>query len=265
MILEGRGLTVRYPEGAGLALDGVDAAVRAGECVAVVGPNGGGKTTLLRALLGAVPLVGGEALVDGRPVRTIPKAELATIVAALPQREEPAFALSVLEFTLLGRYPHLGPFAPAGPEDRARVRDALERCDAWGLRARRTDTLSGGEWQRVRVARALAQAPRVLLLDEPTAALDIRHAMDLLEIVTGLVADGLGAVIVTHELNLAARYADRVLLLADGRVQAAGTPPQVLTVETLSRVFEWPVAVTLWNGGIPQVLPLRRGEVRAES
>lgn len=260
MILEGRGLEVRYPDAAEPALRGVDATVREGELVALVGPNGGGKTTLLRALMGAVPVTKGEVLVLGRPVAVMPKAELARIAAALPQREEPAFALTVAEFALLGRYPHLGAFAPAGPEDRARVQEALERCDAWSLRTRRIDTLSGGEWQRVRVARALAQAPRALVLDEPTAALDIRHAMDLLELVRTLVGEGLGALIVTHELNLAARYADRVMLLADGRVEAVGTPREVLTVETLTRVFEWPVAVTTWNGGTPQVVPLRRGE-----
>lgn len=261
MILEGRDLVARYPHAARPALAGVDATVGEGELVAVVGPNGGGKTTLLRALLGAVPLVGGEALVQGTPVHQLSKAELARIAAALPQREEPAFNLSVAEFTLLGRYPHLGPFAPAGSDDRARVRDALERCDAWDLATRSIDTLSGGEWQRVRMARALTQAPRALLLDEPTAALDIRHAMDLLEIVRSLVGEGLGALVVTHELNLAARYADRVILLAEGRIQASGTPQEVLNQETLSRVFEWPVAVTRWNEGIPQVVPLRRGEV----
>lgn len=262
MILQGRGLEVRYPGAERSALGGVDASVREGELVAVVGPNGGGKTTLLRALLGAVPLVRGESLVLGRAVGSMPKAELAQVAAALPQREEPAFALTVAEFARLGRYPHLGPFAPAGPEDRRLVRESLERCDAWGLRTRRIDTLSGGEWQRVRVARALAQAPKALLLDEPTAALDIRHAMDLLEIVRALVQEGLGALVVTHELNLAARYADRVVLLADGVVQAAGTPGEVLTEAILSRVFEWPVAVTTWNGGTPQVVPLRRGEQR---
>ena len=260
MILEGRDLAVRYPGGARPALDGVDAWLRAGELVAVVGPNGGGKTTLLRALLGAIPLARGVAKVSDRPVTEVPQAELARIVAALPQREEPAFALRVAEFVQLGRYAHLGPFTPAGPADRAQVREALERCDAWEFRDRTIDTLSGGEWQRARVARALAQAPRALVLDEPTAALDVRHAMELLELVRTLVGEGLGALVVTHELNLAARFADRVILLADGKVQAVGSPKEVLTQETLSRVFDWPVAVTIWNGGTPQVVPLRRGE-----
>ncbi|MBW8772253.1 MAG: ABC transporter ATP-binding protein [Gemmatimonadetes bacterium] len=260
MILEGRGLTVRYPGADHAALAGVEAWLRAGELVAIAGPNGGGKTTLLRALLGGVPLTAGEAKVAGRSIGAVPRAELARIVAALPQREEPAFALRVSEFVGLGRYAHLGPFTPAGPDDRALVRDALERCDAWDLRDRTTDTLSGGEWQRVRVARALAQAPRALLLDEPTAALDVRHTMELLELVRDLVAGGLGAMVVTHELNLAARFADRVILLAGGTVQAVGTPNEVLTEATISRVFDWPVAVATWEAGIRQVVPLRRGE-----
>ena len=260
MILEGRGLTVSYPHAAAPALAGVDAWLRAGELVAIAGPNGGGKTTLLRALLGSVELTSGEAKVAGRPIDSVSKAELARIVAALPQREEPAFALRVAEFVQLGRYAHLGPFTPVGAEDRALVRDALERCDAWELRERTIDTLSGGEWQRIRVARALAQAPRALLLDEPTAALDVRHTMELLELVRDLVAGGLGALVVTHELNLAARFADRVILLAGGTVQAVGTPREVLTEATISHVFDWPVAVTTWNGGTPQVVPRRRGE-----
>lgn len=260
MILEGRGITVRYPGAATDALTGVDASLRSGEFIAISGPNGGGKTTLLRAILGGVPLSAGSAWIAGRPVTELPRAELARVVAALPQREEPAFALRVEEFADLGRYAHLGPFAPMRAEDRAIVRQSLERCDVWELRDRTIDTLSGGEWQRVRVARALAQTPRALVLDEPTAALDLRHAMELLELVRDLVREGLAALVVTHELNLAARFADRVMLLANGSVAAVGTPTEVLTESTLARVFDWPVAVATWNGGVPQVVPLRRGE-----
>jgi iron complex transport system ATP-binding protein len=257
MILQGKGLVVRYPRAPVVALDGVDLDLREGELVAVVGPNGGGKTTLLRALLGTVPLDGGEALVQGHPVRTLPRSALARVIGALPQREEPAFALRVEEFTLMGRYAHLGPFTPPGPEDHARVRDALTRADAWELRERSIDTLSGGEWQRVRIARALAQAPRALVLDEPTAALDVRHAMELLELTRTLVGEGIAALVVTHELNLAARFADRIVLLAAGKVVAAGPPGEVLTGATLGEVFDWPVAVSEWRPGVPQVTPLR--------
>jgi iron complex transport system ATP-binding protein len=140
------------------------------------------------------------------------------------------------------------------------VQAALERCDVAGLARRPVDSLSGGEWQRVRLARALAQEPRALVLDEPTASLDVRHEMELLELVRRLVDGGMAGLVITHQLNLAARFADRMLLLDRGRLAAEGTPAEVLTRETLGRVFEWPVAVTTWCDGSPQVVPLRTGE-----
>jgi iron complex transport system ATP-binding protein len=260
VILEAREVTVRYPGAAALALDGVSCAVRAGELVAVVGPNGSGKTTLLRALLGAVPLAAGRALVEGRDVADWPRAALARTIGVVTQREETFLPLRVRETVMLGRYPHLGAFAAESEADRAAVRAALERCDAWELRERRVDTLSGGEWQRVRVARALAQEPRALALDEPTAALDVRHEMEVFELIRQLAGSGLAALVVTHHLNLAARYADRVVLMDRGRVAADGEPARVFERAVLTRVFEWPVAVTTWCDGAPQVVPLRVGE-----
>lgn len=265
MIIAARDLTVRYRGAADAdveaALDRVSIGVRAGELVAVTGPNGSGKTTLLRALLGLVPIARGEARIDGRPVGEWGRAELARTVGVVAQREESPFPLRVDETVMLGRYAHLGPVAPAGQRDREAVRRALERCDAWALRERQVDTLSGGEWQRVRVARALAQEPRAVMLDEPTAALDVRHEMELFELFRELVADGLAALVVTHQLNIAARYADRIVLLDRGRVAAEGLPSQVLERRTLAAVFGWPVAVTTWHDGSPQVVPLRPGEV----
>ena len=137
---------------------------------------------------------------------------------------------------------------------------ALERADVVHLRDRFVTQLSGGEWQRVRLARALAQEPRALVLDEPTSALDVRHEMELFELVATLRADGLGCLVITHRLNLAARYADRLVLLHRGQVVAEGTPTSVLVRQRLSEVFEWPVAVTTWCDGAPQVVPLRPGE-----
>jgi iron complex transport system ATP-binding protein len=161
---------------------------------------------------------------------------------------------------MLGRYARLGPLAAPGAADHAAVREALARCDVSGLAGRTIDTLSGGEWQRVRLARALAQEPRVLILDEPTTSLDIRHEMELFELVRRLVDAGLAGLVITHHLNLAARYADRILLLSAGRVAGEGRPAEVLREDTLRAVFDWPLAVTHWSDGSPQVVPLRPHE-----
>jgi ABC-type cobalamin/Fe3+-siderophores transport system ATPase subunit len=257
VILEAHDVSVRYRGGRPLALNQVSCAVAAGELVAVVGPNGSGKTTLLRALLGLVPLESGVALVDGRPVSQWPRRLLARIVGVVGQQEETLFPLTVGETVMLGRYAYLGALGAPGERDRAAVRTALERCDIVALADRPVDSLSGGEWKRVRVARALAQEPRALVLDEPTASLDVRHEMELFELVDHLVKGGLGGLIITHHLNLAARFSHRILLLDGGSVVATGSPAEVLNQETLSRVFDWPVAVTSWSDGSPQVVPLR--------
>lgn len=260
MTLTLAGASVRYPGSPGFALEDVTAAVRPGQLLAVVGPNGGGKSTLFRAMLGLLPLQAGTATLDAKPIGGWSRGDLARVVAAVPQREEPMPMLRVCDAVLFGRYARLGALAPVTAADRAAVQEALERCDAWSFRERPVDTLSGGEWQRVRLARALAQEPRFFLLDEPTAALDVRHEMELLELVARLVKEGLGGMIITHHLNLAARFADRMLLLHRGRVVAEGTPLDVLQEARLAAVFEWPVAVTTWCDGAPQVVPLRPGE-----
>ena len=226
----------------------------------MVGPNGSGKTTLLRALLGLERPGSGTVHLEGRDIRTWTRRELASAIGALPQREEPAFPLTVREAVLLGRWARLGPTAAITADDEAAIASALERCDVIGFDDRRIETLSGGEWQRVRVARALASIPQLLLLDEPSAALDIGHEMALFELLRQLASDGLGVLVITHQLNLAARYADRLVLLDRGRMVADGVPSMVLEADLVSRVFEWPVAVVPLRGGAPQVVPLRRDE-----
>jgi iron complex transport system ATP-binding protein len=260
VILEAQAITVRYHRRAPAALDGVSCQVAGSDLVAVVGPNGSGKTTLVRALLGLVPLERGRVLVNGRPVGEWPRRELAQIVGVVGQQEEAVYRLNVAQTVMLGRYARLGPLAAPRPIDRDAVRAALERCDIAALADRSVDSLSGGEWKRVRIARALAQEPRALVLDEPTASLDVRHEMELLELVRELANSGLAALVITHHLNLAARFADRIILLDRGRVVVEGKPGEVLDETTLSRVFEWPVAVTTWADGSPQVIALRRGE-----
>ena len=260
MILESTGVVVRYPGAADDALAGVSLTLRAGEIVAVVGPNGGGKSTLLRALLGAQSIRAGTVRLMERDIATWSRAEVAQQVGVVVQQEEPAPGLRVTDAVLFGRYARLSPLASPAAADHAAVHCALERADVVHLRDRFVTQLSGGEWQRVRLARALAQEPRALVLDEPTSALDVRHEMELFELVATLRADGLGCLVITHRLNLAARYADRLVLLHRGRVVAEGTPTSVLVRQRLSEVFEWPVAVTTWCDGAPQVVPLRPGE-----
>lgn len=262
MKLQASGATVRYPSAAADALAGADFGIAAGELVAVVGPNGGGKTTLVRALLGLAPLAHGTVTLNDKPIHTWRRRELAQVIALVPQLEDTPFSWRVGEIVGFGRYARRGPLEAMRREDTEAVDRALERCDVAQLRTRRIETLSGGEWQRVRIARALAQEPQLLVLDEPTASLDLGHEMELFELVSRLVAGGLAALVVTHDLNLASRFAGRVLLLDGGRVAAAGPPAAVIRADLLSRVFRWPVAVVPLEDGTPQVLALRPGTER---
>jgi iron complex transport system ATP-binding protein len=261
VIVELQGVTVRYRGAGRAALERVSCGVQEARLIAVVGPNGSGKTTLVRAVSGLVPVEQGSVLVQGKPVREWRRGALARVLGVVPQREEIVFPLRVAETVMLGRYARLGALAAPGQADRDAVHAALQRCDVADLADRPIDSLSGGEWQRVRIARALAQEPRVLVLDEPTASLDVRHEMELFELTRQLVDGGLAGMIITHHLNLAARFADRIVLLSGGAVLAEGTPVEVLRRDLLTQVFQWPVAVTTWCDGSPQVVPLRPGEV----
>jgi len=262
LILALRGVTCRYPDAPRDSLVGVSLEVRAGEFHAVLGPNGSGKTTLVRAALGLVGPVAGRAEILGRPAGGWSRRELARVVGVLPQREDNLFPQRVRETVSLGRYPHLSLLGGMGAADRAAVERALVACDVTDLADRWLWTLSGGEYQRVRLARALAQEPKLLVLDEPTASLDLRHEMELFELVRALVdAHGLAALMITHHVNLAARFADQVLLLAEGHAVARGTPADVLTGETAAAVFQWPVVISAFEGR-PQMIPLRKKENR---
>jgi iron complex transport system ATP-binding protein len=260
MILMAEGIEARYLGAPVSALAGVSVAVAEGELVAVVGPNGSGKTTLLRALLGTVPLAAGRVEILGRPLGDWEAAELARVIGVVTQREETLFPLTVTETVALGRYAHRAPLAAEREVDRLAIQQAMQRTDLTGLAGRRTDLLSGGEWQRVRIARALAQEPRLLVLDEPTISLDVRHEMEVFELVRALAGQGIATLLVTHHLNLAARFADRLLLFTGGRLAADGPPGHVLTADHIARVFDWPVAITTWGDALPQVIPLRPGE-----
>ena len=236
-------LVVRYPGAVRPALDGVTVDVPSGSLYAVIGPNGSGKSTLMKALLGIVAPASGGTSIDGRPTHAWTRRELARAVGAVSQAESVAFPLTVREMVAMGRYPYLAPLAAEGPADREAIALALAQCDVEELASRGVSTLSGGELQRVRIARALAQEPRALVLDEPTASLDVRHEMVILELLRASSDAGMTVLLVTHGLDLAARFADRMLLLSRGHVVAEGTPEDVMDERVLGDVYEWPLAV----------------------
>jgi iron complex transport system ATP-binding protein len=250
------GVSFRYPQRTQPAVAEVDLRVRDGELVALLGPNGSGKSTLLRLLLGALRAETGAVQLYGRAIGDWAQDELARTVGVVTQAEELAFPLTVRELVAMARYPHLGAWRREGAADRAAIAHALERCELTELADRSMLELSGGERQRARVARALAQEPRMLLLDEPAASLDIAHEMALLELLAELQQCGVTIVMVTHNINIAARYADRLVLMDRGRVAAAGAPADVLTRAHIEAVYHWPVAIRM-DDGIPQVTPLR--------
>jgi iron complex transport system ATP-binding protein len=226
-VIELSGLTVKL--GGRRVVDGVDLDVSQGEWVAVIGPNGAGKTTLLRAVAGLVPFSGSIAI-GGRPADELKRSEISRLLAVVPQEPSTPPWMTVGEYVLMGRTPHLGPLAREGARDREAAGRALARLDLVGYEERRLGTLSGGEKQRVVVARALAQEARIVLLDEPTAALDIGHQQQALELLDLLRAEsGLTLVAAMHDLTLAAQYADRMVLLDAGRIVADGAPADVLT------------------------------------
>ncbi|HEX8693918.1 MAG TPA: ABC transporter ATP-binding protein [Longimicrobium sp.] len=256
-----QGARYGYPGASRPAVDGVTLEVPAGACTAVLGPNGSGKSTLLRLLLGVLRPDSGSVVFQDRPVGEWGREEMARAVGVVPQGEETVFPVTVRELVAMGRYPHLGPWRRERDTDRQAVERAMRRCDVLAFAGRPLSTLSGGEKQRARLARALAQEPAALALDEPTAALDVSHEMAMFELLRDLARAGTTVLLVTHNLNLAARYAGRLVLMDRGRVAAQGSPAEVLTRETVERVYGWPVRVVPHPGpgpdeGAPQVVPL---------
>lgn len=209
-----------------------------GDFVGVIGPNGCGKSTLLAALTGWLALRGGEVRLLGRPLADYATHDIARQVAVVPQSSVPAFSFTVRETVEMGRYPHLGRFAALNAEDRRLVDEAMAITDVAHLHDRPVDRLSGGEYQRVTIARALAQHPRVLLLDEPTAHLDLGHQQAIFELLMELHTTRQMAVLcVSHDINLAAEYCRQLLLMSAGRVITIGTPEAVITEEYLHAVY----------------------------
>ncbi|MEP6989995.1 MAG: ABC transporter ATP-binding protein [bacterium] len=253
-----RTVVVRYPHRAVPALDGVSLVAERGRITAVVGPNGSGKSTLVRALVGRIPCAAGDIALDGQSIDGAARRHLATRVAVVTQREDPAFPLTVREYVALGRYPHVGVWRSPGRADHAAVRRGMERTETASFASRAITELSGGEWQRVRLARALAQGGEAIVLDEPTTFLDIAHEMAIFELLSGLAREGQAVLLVSHQLNLVARFAEHIVLLHAGRVAVSGDPGAVMQGAILERVYEWPLVVTRDPAvGAPALVPLR--------
>lgn len=257
-VIDTESLTVRY--GPIVALSDVSLHVGRGSTVAIVGPNGSGKSTLLRVLSGVLPPAAGRVFLGGQELRCIARRDVARRVAVVPQDTVLDFPFSVAEVVLMGRAPHLGRFGFPGTKDLTVARDAMARTGVAALAGRSLQALSGGERQRVVIARALAQEPEVLLLDEPTSHLDIRHQVEIYDLMADLNAErGLTIVSVLHDLNLAAMYFRDVVVLSEGKVHSHGRAAEVLTYRTIKAVYGTEVYVDLNDvTGTVNVLPLSR-------
>ena len=251
-----RGVTVRY--GTKVVASDVDAEVPPGSWLAVIGPNGAGKSSLLKSIVGVVDH-DGEIMLDGTPVGTLGSRERARAIAYSPQTPQLPDRLTVTDYVLLGRTPHLAPLARERRSDLEIVEQVLDRLDLSALAGRVLHTLSGGERQRTVLARVLAQQAGLLLLDEPTTGLDIGHAQALLDLVDRLRAEEGATVVSTlHDLTLSAQYADHLLLLDRGEVVASGTPEQVLTRPVIERHYSAAVEVLTTDNGNLVVAPTRK-------
>jgi iron complex transport system ATP-binding protein len=232
------------------AVAGVTLSVASGEYVTLIGPNGAGKTTLLRLLSGVLAPARGRVEIFRRESGKMSPLEVARRVAVVPQGSSIVFPFTVEEVVLMGRFPHLGPYGLEGKRDISAAREAMRITETEQFAERPIQELSGGERQRVIIARALAQEPEVLLLDEPTAFLDIKHQVEISTLVNRLRDEKKLTVVATgHDLNLAAAFSDRLVLLKEGRVFAEGTPGEVIREDVLAAAYEAPVQVREWEGG----------------
>ncbi|AEH37960.1 heme ABC transporter ATP-binding protein [Halopiger xanaduensis] len=225
-------------------LEDVSLTVDPGEFVGLVGPNGAGKTTLLRTISGALEPDSGTVEIDGTDVHDVSSRASSRLVAVVPQDTTLSFSFDVRDVVEMGRHPHRSRFVPPRPEDQAVVERALERTRTSEFADRPIDEVSGGQRQRVVLARAIAQATPALLLDEPTASLDVNHQVETLELVRELVSEGRTAVAAIHDLDLAARYCDRLVLLSEGTIAREGAPSEVLTSDALADAFDATAVVT---------------------
>jgi iron complex transport system ATP-binding protein len=236
-MLEVQNISINY--GVCAVVQNVSLALEAGKIVALLGANGAGKTTLLKSLNGSLPIAKGAILLDGKELTNFSRREIAQRIAVIAQETETKFPVSVLEFVLAGRFAHGAAFGWESESDLQIAVDCLNACDLANYEARQMNQLSGGERQRVVLARALATQARILLLDEPTANLDLAHQALMLRLVKERCErETAAAIVITHDLNLASEFADEIVLLKNGAIQSKGTPEKVLTEENLIEVFK---------------------------
>lgn len=238
-------------------LHGIDAVLEGGQLVGVIGPNGAGKSTLARTILALLTPSAGRVRIDGADVAALPHADLARRIAYLPQGQTLHWPLAVERLVALGRLPHLAPFSRIGEGDQAAIERAMALADATILRTRVATELSGGERARALFARALAVEAPALIADEPLASLDPGHQIEVMDLLKRQAAGGALTIAVLHDLTLAARFCDRLLLLHEGRLIADGAPDAVLTEDRLAEVY----GISAWigtDGPVPLVVPLRR-------
>ena len=237
-LLQARGLEFAYQSDRPI-LRGVDLAAQPGVFTSLLGPNGSGKTTLLRCLLGELSPAGGTVDLEGQPLTTYGLRERAKVLAYVPQFPESAFAFTVRQIVMMGRLSHMGPLGIPSRADEKVVELAMAMTDATEFADRTLSELSGGEAQRVMIARALAQQPAVLLLDEPTSHLDIRHQLGIYRMMERLADEwGIAVVCVSHDVNLASRFADRLVVMKAGQILARGTPAEVVRREVLEQAYD---------------------------
>ncbi len=255
-MLEARSLAIGYARRR--VAEGIELAVERGEVLCLLGPNGAGKTTLFKTLLGLIPSLGGEVRIEGRLLAALSRPALARSMAYVPQAQTMEFAYTVLDLVLMGRTAHLGPFAGPRAADRARAHAALADLGIETLAAADANRISGGQRQLCLIARALAQDAPLLIMDEPTASLDLGNRLVVLERVRALRERGYAIVFSTHDPDQARELADRVAVIAGGRLAAYGTPHATLTGEALSAIYGVPVEIERTESGRHVVVPASR-------
>jgi iron complex transport system ATP-binding protein len=241
-------VTFGYGPSGPAVLRDLSLAIEPGTATAILGPNGAGKSTLLHLALGWLRARSGHVLLDGQPIRAWPRRRLGQTMSLVPQVERSPFEFTVLDYVLLARAPYLAPLAMPGPEDVRIARDAMDEVGLGHLGHRTVTTLSGGERQLTLVARALAQQPRILLLDEPTAHLDLAHKAGLVELLRSLVERGMTLVATTHEPDVAAALASHLVLMRDGQVHRAGRFDEVFTADALGATYGLPLRIVRVDG-----------------